>query len=112
LSSREAGFAKGDPDHDRVCADIRAQIAALPEGSVVLAEDETHLDLLARVRACWMPRGVRHRVVTPGSNIRRTVHGAGTTCATRRLTSSGGETFDACAVAATGCRRLGNTGPR
>jgi transposase len=28
------------------------------------------------VRACWMPTGIRHRVMTPGSNIRRTVHGA------------------------------------
>jgi transposase len=69
-------IAKSDPDHDLICADIRQRIAALPEGSVVLAEDETHLDLLARVRACWMPTGVRHRVMTPGSNIRRTVHGA------------------------------------
>lgn len=68
--------AKGDPDHDQICADIRAQITALPAGSVVLAEDETHLDLLARVRACWMPVGIRHRVMTPGTNLRRTLHGA------------------------------------
>src|SRR5690349_19737026 len=35
---------------------------ALPCGSVVLAEDETHPDLLARVRACWTPvmDGARH----------------------------------------------------
>lgn len=69
-------IAKGDPDHDSICARIRAQIAALPAGSVVLAEDETHLDLLARIRSCWMPHGIRHRVLTPGSNIRRTLHGA------------------------------------
>jgi transposase len=69
-------IAKSDPDHDTVCADIRDQITALPEGSVVLAEDETHLDLLARLRSCGMPRGVRHRILTPGSNIRRTLHGA------------------------------------
>ena len=68
--------AKSTPDHDQVCARIREQIAALPPGSVVLAQDETHLDLLARVRACWIPLGLRHRVMTPGSNIRRTVHGA------------------------------------
>jgi hypothetical protein len=42
--------AKGDPDHDTICERIRAQVAALPAGSVVLAEDETHLDLLARIR--------------------------------------------------------------
>ncbi|MEV0609443.1 IS630 family transposase [Polymorphospora rubra] len=68
--------AKSAPDHDTVCAGIRDQIAALPKGSVVLAEDETHLDLLARVRACWTPVGVRHRVPTPGTNQRRTIHGA------------------------------------
>lgn len=69
-------IAKGEPDHDQICADIHDRIAALPQGAVVLAEDETHLDLLARVRTCWMPTGIRHRVMTPGSNIRRTVHGA------------------------------------
>jgi transposase len=69
-------IAKGDPDHDSICADIRTRVADLPTGSVVLAEDETHLDLLARVRACWMPTGLRHRILTPGSNVRRTVHGA------------------------------------
>jgi hypothetical protein len=54
----------------------RAQIAALPQGSVVLAEDETHLDLLARVRSRWMPSGQRHRILTPGTNLRRILHGA------------------------------------
>ena len=69
-------IAKSDPDHDSICTDIRQQIAALPAGSVVLAEDETHLDLLARIRACWMPTGLRHRILTPGKNVRRTLHGA------------------------------------
>jgi transposase len=69
-------IAKSDPDHDTICAGIRDQITALPTGSVVLAEDETHLDLIARVRVCWMPFGLRHRVMTPGKNLRRTVHGA------------------------------------
>jgi hypothetical protein len=69
-------IAKNDPDHDSVCTAIREQIADLPHGSVVLAEDETHLDLLARVRACWMPTGLRHRILTPGTNVRRTIHGA------------------------------------
>jgi transposase len=74
--SRPRLIAKSDPDHDQICADIRDQITALPAGSVVLAEDETHLDLLARVRSCWMPTGIRHRIMTPGKNLRRTVHGA------------------------------------
>jgi transposase len=69
-------IAKGHPDHDTICQAIRKQVAALPTGSVVLAEDETHLDLLARIRACWMPDGERHRVLTPGTNLRRTIHGA------------------------------------
>ena len=69
-------IAKSDPDRDQICADIREHIAALPAGSVVLAEDETHLDLLPRIRACWMPAGIRHRVLTPGTNVRRTLHGA------------------------------------
>jgi len=64
--SRPRLIAKSDPDHDQICADIRHQLTALPDGSVVLAEDETHLDLLARVRACWMPTGLRHRILTPG----------------------------------------------
>ena len=69
-------IAKGDPDHDTICADIQTRVAALPTGSVVLAEDETHIDLLPRLRSCWMPTGLRHHILTPGSNIRRTVHGA------------------------------------
>jgi transposase len=69
-------IAKSEPDHDIICAGISDQIAELPCGSVVLAEDETHLDLPARVRACWMPHGLRHHVMTPGKNIRRTLHGA------------------------------------
>ena len=69
-------IAKSDPHHDSICASIRDRIAALPAGSVVLAEDETHLGLLARVRSCWMPTGLRHQILTPGTNVRRTVHGA------------------------------------
>jgi transposase len=68
--------AKSDPDHDTICAAIRQKVAALPTGSVVLAEDETHLDWLAKIRACWMPWGTRYLVPTPGSNKRRTIFGA------------------------------------
>jgi transposase len=74
--SRPRLIAKRDPDRDQICAGIRDRITALPAGSVVLAEDETHLDLLPRIRACWMPAGIRHRVLTPGTNVRRTLHGA------------------------------------
>lgn len=68
--------AKSDPDRDQVLAAVRAQVAGLPAGSVVLAEDETHLDLLARVRFTWIPYGTRHLVPTPGSNKRRSLFGA------------------------------------
>ena len=68
--------AKGDPDHDQVCARIRRRITRLPAGSVVLTEDETHLDLLPAVRATWTLRGQRHQVMTPGSNRRATILGA------------------------------------
>jgi transposase len=67
---------KGDPDHNRICARIRRRITRLPAGSVVLAADEAHLDLLPAVRATWTLRGHRHRVMTPGKNRRATVFGA------------------------------------
>jgi hypothetical protein len=54
--SRPRLIAKSVPDHDEICAGIRDQITALPTGSVVLAEDETHLDLLARVRSSRVPQ--------------------------------------------------------
>jgi len=68
--------AKGDRDRDQILAALRQTIAELPEGSVVLAEDETHLNLLAWVRATWVVRGTRQQVMTPGKNRRRTIFGA------------------------------------
>jgi transposase len=43
---------------------------------VVLAEDETHVNLLPWVRATWITRSARQQVVTPGKNRRRTIFGA------------------------------------
>jgi hypothetical protein len=43
--------ARGDPDHDHVVAGIVARLIELPRRAVVLAEDETHLNLLPHVRA-------------------------------------------------------------
>jgi transposase len=68
--------AKGDPDAAAVTAAIRTEVAALPEGAVVLTSDETHVSLLAWVRATWVLRGTRQRLWTPGRNKRRTVWGA------------------------------------
>jgi DDE superfamily endonuclease len=68
--------AKGDPDAEQLLADLRQQLSELPEGSVVLAEDETHLNLLPWVRATWILTGQRQRVMTPGTNRWRTIFGA------------------------------------
>jgi len=68
--------AKGDPDRDQVLAALRQAIATLPQGAVVLAEDETHVNLLPWVRATWVVRGTRQQVMTPGKNRRRTIFGA------------------------------------
>jgi transposase len=65
--------ARGDPDHDHVVAGIMARLIELPRQSVVLAEDETHLNLLPHVRASWTLRGARPEVLTPGTNRKITV---------------------------------------
>jgi transposase len=68
--------ARGDPYHDHVVAGIAARLIDLPRRSVVLAEDETHLNLLPHVRASWTLRGARPQVLTPGTNRKVTVLGA------------------------------------
>lgn len=68
--------ARGDPHHDHVVAQIAARLTELPRRAVVLAEDETHLNLLPHVRASWTLRTVRPEVPTPGSNRQVTVFGA------------------------------------
>ncbi len=68
--------AKGDPDRDQVLAELRQQLAALPDGAVVLAEDETHINLLPWVRQTWIAHRQRQPVMTPGTNRRRTIFGA------------------------------------
>jgi hypothetical protein len=56
--------ARGDPDHDHVVAAIVARLLDLPRRAVVLAEDETHLNLLPHVRASWTLRAVRPQIPT------------------------------------------------
>jgi len=68
--------ARGDPDHDHVVAGIVARLLELPRSAVVLAEDETHLNLLPHVRASWTLRGRRPEVPTPGRT-------AGSPCSAR-----------------------------
>jgi transposase len=69
-------IARGDPYHDHVVAGIVARLIELPRRAVVLAEDETHLNLLPHVRASWTLRGARPQVLTPGTNRKVTVLGA------------------------------------
>ena len=68
--------ARGDPDHDHVVAAIVARLLELPRRAVVLAEDETHLNLLPHVRASWTLRTVRPEILTPGTNRQVAVFGA------------------------------------
>src|SRR6185437_15311769 len=68
--------ARGDPGHDHVVAGIVARLLELPRRSVVLAEDETHLNLLPHVRASWTLRTARPQIPTPGTNRQVTVFGA------------------------------------
>jgi transposase len=67
---------QGRPDRDQVLATLHQQLRELPAGAVVLAEDETHVNLLAWVRSTWIPIGQRQQVMTPGKNRRRTIFGA------------------------------------
>jgi transposase len=68
--------AKGDPDRDQILAGLHQQIRDLPDGAVLLAEDETHINLLPWVRSTWIPHGTLQQVMTPGTNRRRTIFGA------------------------------------
>jgi hypothetical protein len=59
-----------------VVTGIVARLAGLPRRAVVLAEDETHLNLLPYVRASGTLRGRRRGVLTLGTNRKVAVLGA------------------------------------
>jgi hypothetical protein len=61
------------------------RIQALPERTVVLAEDETDLLLFPPLRAGWAPRGEPAKVLLSGWNARRVVFGAMNLRTGRRL---------------------------
>jgi hypothetical protein len=71
--------ARGDPCHDHVVAGIVARLIELPRKAVVLAEDETRLNLLPHVRASWTLRGTRPQVPTPGQEAATLAPGCSTT---------------------------------
>jgi hypothetical protein len=56
--------AKGDPDRDQIPADLHQHIRGPPNGAVLLAADETHLNLLGWVRVTWIPKGTCQQVMT------------------------------------------------
>ncbi len=68
--------AKGDPNEAAVLAALHQEIAALPEGAVILAEDESHVNLLPWLRSTWIVKGERQQVMTPGKNHKRSIFGA------------------------------------
>jgi transposase len=68
--------AKGDPDEAAVLAALHREIATLPEGAVILAEDESHVNLLPWLRSTWIVKGERQEVMTPGTNQKRSIFGA------------------------------------
>jgi transposase len=68
--------AKGDPEEAAVLAALHQEIAALPEGAVILAEDESHVNLLPWLRSTWIVKGERQEVMTPGKNQKRSIFGA------------------------------------
>lgn len=49
--------AKGAADAEQVVADVRQAVTDLPDGAVVLAEDEAHINLLPWVRSTWILKG-------------------------------------------------------
>lgn len=55
---------------------IKRQILALPQRSVVLAQDETDLLLFPPLRAQWSERGKPSEVLLSGRNARRVIFGA------------------------------------
>ena len=64
------------PAHDHVVAGIVARLIDLPRRAVVLAEDETHLNLLPHVRPAGRYASLGRRFPTPGTNRQVTVFGA------------------------------------
>jgi DDE superfamily endonuclease/Winged helix-turn helix len=68
--------AKGDPEEAAVVAALHQEITTLPESAVILAEDEAHINLLPWLRSCWIVKGERQEVMTPGKNQKRSLFGA------------------------------------
>jgi hypothetical protein len=68
-------IAKGDSDHDTTCADIATRVAALRPDRT--CSPRTNPYRPTRSRPILLDAtGLRHRILTSGSNVRPTVHGA------------------------------------
>jgi hypothetical protein len=55
---------------------LHQEIAALPEGAVLPAGDEAHVNLLPWLRSTWIVKGERQEVMTPGKKEKHSVFGA------------------------------------
>jgi hypothetical protein len=71
-----ARMASRASNRQQTLAALHQRMSERPNGAVVLAEDEIHVNLLPWVRAPWIATGSRQQVMTPGKNRRRTIFGA------------------------------------
>jgi hypothetical protein len=67
---------QGRPRGAATLATLHQEIAALPEGAVILAADEAHVNVLPWLPSTWIVKGERQEVMTPGKNEKRSIFGA------------------------------------
>jgi hypothetical protein len=67
---------QGRPRGAATLATLHQEIAALPEGAVILAADEAHVNVLPWLPSTWIVKGERQGVMTPGKNEKRSIFGA------------------------------------
>jgi hypothetical protein len=68
LAPAAAGGEGATPRRPLSWRALHQEIATLPEGAVILAEDESHVNLLPWLRSTWIVKGDRQEVMTPGTN--------------------------------------------
>jgi transposase len=65
-----------DPDRVRKLARIRLAVEQLRAGAALFFADELDINLLPKVGYQWMPKGEQVKVLTPGTNEKRSLAGA------------------------------------
>jgi hypothetical protein len=86
LAPAAAGGEGATPRRPLSWRALHQEIATLPEGAVILAEDESHVNLLPWLRSTWIVKGDRQEVMTPGTNEKRSIFGGN--CDAARLAST------------------------